>query len=493
MVVMSGGLVADRYRLVSRLGNGAMGQVWRALDERLRRDVAIKLVDLAAAGDAATAERFQREAVAAARLNHRNIVTVFDTGRDGSTAFLVMELLRGRSLAEAIRADGPLPVGEAARIGGEVAAALEATHAIGLVHRDIKPANIMVDGPSVKLLDFGIAQLAGDAAHLTAPATAIGTAAFMSPEQAMGYRAGPASDIYSLGCVLVTALTGQPPFPGDNAIQVASRQISEPAPRVRSRRPEAPPALDDLVARMLAKDPAGRPSAAEVRGVLTAPFASAPVGPPATAVMPSGAAAATVPMASGAAPVGSASRPSPQEPVWTPPPDDRGYRRAAKWIALVIAGLLVVGIVWALGSNLVNGLLNPAAAPAPSRTPTPTRTTPTATPTSTPPRATLPSLPSLPQLPTMPTLPTLPTQLQASVGAVDAAINAIDDRPEGAAKAKAKLQAAWATASKQILAGQNGQKALTTFSGKLEDARDSIGGLEYLTISAALKAVGASL
>ena len=139
-------LVAGRYRLVSRVGSGAMGQVWRATDERLRRDVAIKLVDLAVATDPATADRFQREAVAAARLNHRNIVTIFDAGRDGSTAFLVMELLSGRSLAEVVRAGGPLPVAEAARIGREVARALEATHAIGLVHRDIKPANIMVEG-----------------------------------------------------------------------------------------------------------------------------------------------------------------------------------------------------------------------------------------------------------------------------------------------------------------------------------------------------------
>lgn len=500
MDAMSDRLLAGRYRLVSRLGAGAMAQVWRAVDENLRRDVAIKLVDLTAAPDAATADRFQREALAAAQLNHRNIVTVFDAGRDASTAYLVMELVGGRSLAELLRERGPLPVPDAARIGAAVAAALEATHAIGVVHRDIKPANIMVDGRTVKLLDFGIARLADDAAHLTATATTIGTAAFMSPEQAQGLTAGPASDVYSLGCVLVSALTGQPPFPGENPIQVASRQITDPVPSVRARRPEVPAAIDTLVAAMMAKNPAARPTPAQVRAMLAgvtdaAPAAATTVLPPVVppVVPPAGATAVLPPVGS----MGSASpRPAArQDVVVTPPPDDTRFKKVAMWLGLAIVCLLVVGIVWALGSNLVSGLVQPAS-PPPS-TPAARPSTPAArpstsasrkpTPTPTPTPIQWPSLPSLPSV------PSVPSPLEAATKTVDAAIDAISADTKDSAKAKAQLKSAWATASKQILDGKNPAKAVEGFQSKLDDSRDKIGGLEYLTISAALTAVSAAL
>lgn len=493
---MSDRLVAGRYRLVSRLGAGAMAQVWRAFDETLRREVAVKLVDLSAAPDAATAERFQREAVAVAQLNHRNIVTVFDTGREGSTAYLVMELVGGRSLAQVIREDGPLTIPDAARLGGQVALAVEAAHAIGIVHRDIKPANIMVDGERVILLDFGIARLADDAAHLTATATTIGTAAYMSPEQAQGLVAGPASDVYSLGCVLVTALTGTPPFPGDNAIQVASRQISDPAPSVRGRRPEVPFALDALVADMMAKAPRSRPSTADVRAAL-AGVASAP-GPAATAVLPAGASEATAPLGTPpltvplgtptlTAPLGTPSpRPVREDLVVTPPPDDRRFKRVALGLGLLIAALLVVGIGWVLGSNLVASLQprtssppTPAAAPRPS-TPAVRKPTPAV---SAPAPVAWPSVP----------LPSLPSALDAATSAVGVGIDAIKADSKDAQKTKAQLQSAWASASKQIVAGRNPTKAIEGFQEKLDDARDSMSPLEYLTISAALKAVSAAL
>lgn len=513
---MEGQQVAGRYRLQGLIGSGAMGQVWRAQDERLLRQVAVKVVDLDTTTQAAVGERFHREAIAAAQLNHPNIVTIFDAGTDGSSAYLVMELLPGMSLAQLIRTRGPLPVPDAARIAGQVARALEATHAIGVVHRDIKPANIMVHGESVKLLDFGIAQLAADAsAQLTAPATTIGTAAFMSPEQARGLRAGPASDVYSLGCVLMTMLTGEPPFPGDNSYEVAGRQINELPPLARSRRPGISWQLNGLVARMLDKDPARRPTAVEVVRALREEFefagaaSAAPPSVPATAVLPAGATAvggtALGAARSGgvagdphghSAPVGSA-RPSPvrpDRPGRGGQVDPRRYRRAAQGIGLAIVAILVVMIVWAFGSHLVGQL---TAAIAPSSEPT---RTPTAAPTSAQPRNPLPSI-SLPSisLPSMPSLPSWPAAgeaaLQAAVGAVGIAIDAINADDAASRAAKRELQSAWSDAADDILSGQNPGRALDRFEARLVDARDeeAIAVWEHAAISLALRAVGAAV
>lgn len=286
-----GDLVGGRYRLHARLGRGGMGQVFRATDERLRREVAIKVVDLSQSLDTSVGQRFHREALATARLNHRGIVTIFDADTDGRLAYLVMELLPGRTLADILRQDGPLPERRAVALARRVADALVATHAIGVVHRDIKPANIMVDGDSVKLLDFGIALAQKDAeVNLTAPATTLGTAAYMSPEQAQGLRATAASDVYALGGVLMAMLTGKPPFAGDNAIQVANRHLTEPVPDVRARRPEVSATVADLVTRMLAKDATARPTGALVSTAL-AHLETNP-GADATTVLPAAAAAA---------------------------------------------------------------------------------------------------------------------------------------------------------------------------------------------------------
>ena len=167
---------------------------------------------------------------------------------------------------EVLRADGPLSEHRAVPLARKVADALVATRAIGVVHRDIKPANIMVNGDDATLLDFGIALAQLDAdMHLTAPATTLGTAAYMSPEQAMGLRATAASDVYALGGVLIAMLTGRPPYSGDNAIQVANRHLNDPVPRVRDLRPGVSGALADLIERMMAKDANARPDTAIVR------------------------------------------------------------------------------------------------------------------------------------------------------------------------------------------------------------------------------------
>lgn len=259
----AGTLIAGRYRLTQPLGAGSMGQVWRARDERLQRDVAVKVVDLASASGPVSPQQVQREVLATARLNHPSIVTTFDGGVESHLAYLVMELLDGESLAERLRR-GPLPVEQAVAVAAEVGRALEATHLIGVVHRDIKPGNVMLlDRGRVKVLDFGIARLAGDPTE--APGSpVVGTAAYMAPEHAAGQPVGPPSDVYALGCLIVAMLAGRPPFLGATTYDVAEQQVHGTPPRLCSLRPDAPAPLDALVARMLAKSPSARPDAATV-------------------------------------------------------------------------------------------------------------------------------------------------------------------------------------------------------------------------------------
>ena len=263
-------LLAGRYELRERLGKGGMGEVWRGFDTVLHREVAIKIVDLSAGEDAATAERFQREALATASLSHPNVVTVFDAGIDGSNAYLVMELLAGPTMSALLAARGVLPTDQVTDYARQTAAALEAAHRVGVVHRDIKPGNLMLDQAGrLKVVDFGIAQLIqSGAARLTAIDTTIGSAAYMAPEQARGEPASEATDVYALGCVLMTLLTGQPPFVAEHPMAVVGQHLNATAPRVRERRPEVPAALDRLVADMLMKDRTDRPSDADLLAAL---------------------------------------------------------------------------------------------------------------------------------------------------------------------------------------------------------------------------------
>jgi serine/threonine-protein kinase len=247
-----------------------MGTVYRAVDLILGRSVAVKTLPwLLADQDPSNIARFEREARAAAALSHPAIVSVYDTGVDAGTHFIVMELVDGRSLQAILRDEGPLVPERTASIAGRVADALAAAHARGIVHRDIKPANVMVakDG-SVKVLDFGIARAAGSST-LTQGSSVIGTAAYMSPEQAVGKPADERSDIYALGCVLYALLTGGPPFSGDGSAAVMHQQANSAPRPPRAANPRIPIALSALVMKMLAKAPGERPqSAAEVRDQL---------------------------------------------------------------------------------------------------------------------------------------------------------------------------------------------------------------------------------
>jgi eukaryotic-like serine/threonine-protein kinase len=251
-------MLAGRYRLQQRLAVGGMGSVHVALDERLGRPVAVKLLREELAVEAAFVERFQREAHAAAGLSHPNIAQVYDYGRDGDQHFIVLELVEGTDLAKLLNERGRLAPEGAVRVATQVCAALSAAHTAGIVHRDIKPGNVIVS-PSgqVKVTDFGIARALGQT-PLTHTGTVMGTAQYLPPEQARGEPAGPASDLYSLGVVLFQMLTGSAPFTGDSPVAVALRHLHESIPAPSDSAPGIPPALDDIVIRATAKDPSQR-------------------------------------------------------------------------------------------------------------------------------------------------------------------------------------------------------------------------------------------
>ncbi|MFC8516159.1 serine/threonine-protein kinase [Streptomyces sp. NPDC057257] len=255
-------LLAERYRLDELLGRGAMGDVWRATDQVLGRGVAVKLLR---AEEATDSERFRLEARTAGSLNHPNLVGVYDFGAHGGQLYLVMELVDGWSLAQERSLRGVLPPGEVAAVGAQLAAGLAAAHRQGVIHRDVKPANVMLttDG-TAKITDFGIARFADEAAAgMTATGKVLGTADYLAPERALGRPAQPAVDVYSLGCVLYELLTGQPPFRGATSLAVVQQHVdAAPVPPARLR-PETPRPLSDFVLRLLAKDPAARPTAEE--------------------------------------------------------------------------------------------------------------------------------------------------------------------------------------------------------------------------------------
>jgi hypothetical protein len=259
-----GALIAGRYRLSRWLGLGAMGEVWAARDERLGRDVAVKLVSGGPQSSAESADRFTREAIAVARINHPNVVGVYDQGEHQRHHFVVMELITGCNLDE-LRGGRPMPVGAALTVAVQIARALEGAHEAGVVHRDIKPANIMVthDGV-VKVLDFGIAGFLQSGDSVTGAGESLGTPAYTAPERIAGARADVRSDLYSLGCVLYTMLTGLPPFPGEDTLTILNRQVYDDPTPVRQWRPEIPPEIDQLVMWLLSKDPTARPASAAV-------------------------------------------------------------------------------------------------------------------------------------------------------------------------------------------------------------------------------------
>ncbi|MFJ3878498.1 WD40 repeat domain-containing serine/threonine protein kinase [Streptomyces sp. NPDC090077] len=265
--------LAGRYRLDGELGHGGMGEVWRAHDTELGRAVAVKVLLKFDASDELLA-RFRREAAIGARLQHPGITVVHDIGHHDDRLFIVMELLNGRDLSDHL-ADAPaggLPLAHALDLALQTADALSAAHAQQVVHRDLKPGNLflLTDG-RVKICDFGIARTADASGGLTATGRVFGTPPYMAPEQWRGEQVDGRCDVYALGCVLWALLTGAPPFSGTDQAWVLMRMhLEEEPPALDSVRPDAPPALVELVASMLAKDPADRPEAPAVTGRLRA-------------------------------------------------------------------------------------------------------------------------------------------------------------------------------------------------------------------------------
>ncbi|HEX9044884.1 MAG TPA: protein kinase, partial [Candidatus Limnocylindrales bacterium] len=269
-MVEIGSLLGGRYRLIELLGQGGMATIYRGRDTQLGRDVAVKVLRPEYGRDKDFLARFQHEAQAVAQLNHPNVVSVHDIGEDPAGPFIVMEYVEGEDLASLLRRNGPLGARQAARIAAEVAHALDAAHAQGIVHRDVKPGNVLIatDG-RVKVTDFGIARAATDA-QLTLPGTTMGSVHYLAPEQVRGLGATQASDVYALGIVLYEMLVGHRPWEADTAAAVAMGRLGGPVPGPSDQVAVAPD-LDAIVRRALAKDPADRfPSAGAMAAALEA-------------------------------------------------------------------------------------------------------------------------------------------------------------------------------------------------------------------------------
>jgi beta-lactam-binding protein with PASTA domain/predicted Ser/Thr protein kinase len=268
-------VLGERYEIGGVLGRGGMAEVHRGRDLRLGREVAVKVLRSDLARDPSFQVRFRREAQASASLNHPAIVAVYDTGEDrtatGATPYIVMEYVEGETLRDVLRREGPLDPQRAMSLAADICGALDFSHRNGIVHRDVKPGNVMITPQgSVKVMDFGIARAVSDsAATMTSTAAVIGTAQYLSPEQARGEGVDARSDVYSLGCLLYELVTGAPPFTGDSPVAVAYQHVREDPRLPSSINPAIPPELDAILMKAMSKNPANRyQSAADMRNDL---------------------------------------------------------------------------------------------------------------------------------------------------------------------------------------------------------------------------------
>ncbi|MEX0580776.1 MAG: protein kinase [Mycobacterium sp.] len=261
-----GALLDGRYRVEARIATGGMSTVYRGLDVRLDRPVALKVMDARYAGDREFLTRFQREARAIARLKSPGLVAIYDQGNDTAHPFLVMELVTGGTLRELLMERGPMPPHAVVAVLGPVLSGLGAAHRAGLVHRDVKPENVLisVDG-EVKLADFGLVRATTEAG-ITSTSVILGTAAYLSPEQVLGEETGPRSDVYAVGIMAFELLTGTTPFKGDSAIVIAHQHLDRDVPPPGSLIDGVPPEFDDYVARATAREPEARFSDAGAMG-----------------------------------------------------------------------------------------------------------------------------------------------------------------------------------------------------------------------------------
>ncbi len=343
-------VLGERYEIGGVLGRGGMAEVHRGRDLRLGREVAVKVLRSDLARDPSFQVRFRREAQASASLNHPAIVAVYDTGEDrtttGATPYIVMEYVEGDTLRDVLRREGELPPERAMSLTADICAALDFSHRNGIVHRDVKPGNVMITPQgTVKVMDFGIARAVSDsAATMTSTAAVIGTAQYLSPEQARGEGVDARSDVYSAGCLLYELVTGAPPFTGDSPVAVAYQHVREDPRTPSSINPVVPPELDAILLKAMSKNPANRyQSAAEMRNDLLRAVAGQQVE--ATPVL--GDAERTSFMGAGGYP-GHDDR-------WDADDEAAAKRRRRGVIALVVAGVLVLAGLIALLVALNSG------------------------------------------------------------------------------------------------------------------------------------------
>ena len=380
----SGLTFGGRYQLSNRVAIGGMGEVWQATDLVIGRTVAIKILKDEYLGDPGFLERFRAEARHAALVNHEGIASVFDYGEENGSAFLVMELVPGEALSTILERDGSLSTDKTLDIVAQTSLALQAAHAAGLVHRDIKPGNLLItpDG-RVKITDFGIARIA-DQVPLTATGQVMGTVQYLSPEQASGHPASPATDTYSLGIVAYECLAGKRPFTGESQVAIAMAQINEQPPPLP---PTVPIPVQNLVMAMIAKKPADRPSSSATvaraaqalrRGDLNSAAIAVPaiatggivgdddatrmltgvVGADATRILPT---TASLPLENG-----------------EPEPEKKKKRSPWTWPLIALIALLLIvlgGTIWALTNQGGDPETKPTGTQT-SAAPTPTETTP---------------------------------------------------------------------------------------------------------------------
>lgn len=372
-----------RYELQSRIAIGGMGEVWEATDHVIGRTVAIKILKDEYMGDPGFLERFRAEARHAALVNHEGIASVFDYGEENGSAYLVMELVPGEALSTVLEREGALSADKTLDIVAQTASALQAAHAAGLVHRDIKPGNLLItpDG-RVKITDFGIARIA-DQVPLTATGQVMGTVQYLSPEQASGHPASPATDTYSLGIVAYECLAGKRPFTGESQVAIAMAQINEQPPPLP---PTVPIPVQNLVMAMIAKKPSDRPSSAATvaraaQALRRGDLNSAAIAVPAIATGGiAGNDDATRMLATGddgATRILPTTAQLPTEDAEAEP--EKKKRSPWTWPLIALIALLVIvlgGTIWALSQQ-------GGGDPEPSKTPT-TSSTPSNTPTPTP-------------------------------------------------------------------------------------------------------------
>jgi serine/threonine-protein kinase len=343
-----GTVLGRRYALGTLLARGGMADVWHATDLVLERPVAVKVLHPHLAADDAFVRRFRTEALAAARLQHPSIVAIFDTVSDGGVEAIVLELVEGVTLRQWLDHRGPLDPSTVARLGGDVAGALEAAHRNGVIHRDVKPANILVcPDHRVKVADFGIAKVHDTTDH-TQTGTMLGSVKYLSPEQVDGLPVDARSDVYSLGIVLYEALTGRTPFEADTPAATALGRLHHPPTPPRQLRPAIPAELEAVVLRALARDPAQRyGSAAELCAALAAPSRQTvgSGGPDATAIAPAPqrvAVVRTTPVAPPPHASGGGAPGQREAAVPTPPRPRRRWGLLVAVLGVVIAALAVV-------------------------------------------------------------------------------------------------------------------------------------------------------